>query len=141
MGPVALRGGEQGMRSLLAAFVAATLGVAACGSSSSSSSKAAQNTAAKEAIEQIEVNWHKASSKKDVALMMSLWAPNATFTVGGKTYSGKAEIQNFFAHVAAPFMIGHDWVSDTPAYKERVTVTGDKGTIYFECHYVDVATG
>jgi hypothetical protein len=32
------------------------------------------------------------------------------------------------------------WVSETPAYKIRTTVNGDKGTLYFECHYVDPKT-
>ena len=32
------------------------------------------------------------------------------------------------------------WVSETPAYKIRITVSGDKGTLYFECHYVDPDT-
>ena len=35
----------------------------------------------------------------------------------------------------------NDWVSDTPAYKIRITANGDKGTLYFECHYIDTATG
>ena len=32
-------------------------------------------------------------------------------------------------------------MSETPAYKIRITANGDKGTLYFECHYVDVKTG
>src|SRR5579862_2188990 len=32
------------------------------------------------------------------------------------------------------------WESDTPSYKERVTLNGDKGTLYFECHYIDPKT-
>jgi hypothetical protein len=28
-------------------------------------------------------------------------------------------------------------VSETPAYEFRITVNGDRGTLYFECHYVD----
>jgi hypothetical protein len=35
----------------------------------------------------------------------------------------------------------HHWESDTPSFKIRTTVNGDKGTLYFECHYVDVKTG
>ena len=31
-------------------------------------------------------------------------------------------------------------MSETPAYKLRATVNGDKGTLYFECHYVDPET-
>jgi uncharacterized protein (TIGR02246 family) len=127
------------MRRLLAAL-AAVIAIAACGSSKSAASRTLEETAAKSAIAQIEVKWHQASSTKDVDLMMTLWAPDATFTAGGKTYAGKAEIRNFFAHAAAPFMPDKNWVSDTPEYKERVTQSGDKGTLYFECHYVDVTT-
>ena len=29
------------------------------------------------------------------------------------------------------------WISDHPAYKLRITVNGDRGTLHFECHYVD----
>ena len=32
------------------------------------------------------------------------------------------------------------WESDTPSYKLRATVNGDKGTLYFECHYIDTTT-
>jgi ketosteroid isomerase-like protein len=91
-------------------------------------------------IDQIEVSWHKATSTKNLNLMMSLWADNATFTIGGQTYSGKDQIRNFFATKAAPFQPGNTWVSDTPAYKIQVTVNGDKGTLYFECHYLEAAT-
>jgi hypothetical protein len=72
--------------------------------------------------------------------MMTVWAPDATFTVGGEPYVGKAQIRKFFEG-AGPFQPGNDWVSDTPAYKIRITANGDKGTLYFECHYIDAATG
>ena len=32
------------------------------------------------------------------------------------------------------------WVSDHPAYKLEITVNGDRGTLHFECHYVDYDT-
>ena len=118
-----------------------TLTVVACGSSGSSGKEAAlQKQADIRAIDQIEVHWHKASSSKNVDLMMSLWAPDATFTIGTTTLSGKAQIRDFFKNKAAPFQPANHWVSDTPAYKIRVTVNGDKGTLYFECHYIDVKT-
>lgn len=92
------------------------------------------------AINQIEVSWHKASSTKDIELMMSLWADDATFTTSSKTYTGKAAIRDFFLNQAAPFKPENTWVSDTPAYKSKATVDGDKGTLYFQCDYIDVAT-
>ena len=91
-------------------------------------------------IDQIEVTWHKAASTKDVNLMMSIWADNATFQIGPRTYIGKDQIRAFFETKAAPFKPGNTWESDTPAYKIRITVSGDTGTLYFECHYVDIAT-
>ena len=91
------------------------------------------------AIEKIEKVWHRATSKKNLDLMMSLWAPNAVITLGGKTYAGKEAISKVFSK-AAPFQAQNPWVSETPADKTRVTVTGNRGTMYFECHYVDVDT-
>jgi len=130
------------MRRLL--MIGLTLGVAltACGSvQDAASEQALERKADIRAIEQIEVKWHKASSTKDVDLMMSLWADNATFTFADTILTGKNEIRDFFVHDAAPFQLGNHWISDTPAYKMRATVDGDKGTLYFECHYVDVDTG
>jgi hypothetical protein len=72
--------------------------------------------------------------------MMSLWADDATFTTAAKTYTGKSAIREFFATQAAPFKAENAWVSDTPAYKSRATVDGDKGTLYFQCDYIDIAT-
>src|SRR5207247_10971745 len=72
--------------------------------------------------------------------MMTLWAPDATFNNGTETLTGKAEIRQFFTTQAGPFQPGNHWLSDTPAYKIRTTVNGDKGTLYFECHYVDTKT-
>ena len=91
-------------------------------------------------IDSIETTWHKAASLKNLDLFMSLWAPNATATVAGKTVTGKAAIRRLFAK-SGPFQPQNHWVSDTPAYKIRATVNGNKGTLYFECHYIDVDTG
>ena len=38
------------------------------------------------------------------------------------------------------FQPGNHWESDTPSYKLKATVNGDKGTLYFECHYIDPKT-
>ena len=37
-------------------------------------------------------------------------------------------------------MPANHWQSDTPTYMIRATVNGDKGTLYFECDYIDVKT-
>jgi uncharacterized protein (TIGR02246 family) len=128
-------------------LIAATVGalvvsLAACGGSSTSSAsrQAEQRQADLYAIDQIEKKWHRATSRQDVDLMMSLWAPNATFTVGpGQTLTGKQQIRSFWLD-AKVFQPENHWESDTPAYKIRITVNGDRGTLYFECHYVDPKT-
>src|SRR5437763_14929325 len=118
------------------------ISLAACGSSANNSGieQATQRSADDDAIDQIEKTWHKAASTHNVNLMMTLWAPNATFNIGTETLSGAKQIRNFFTTKAAPFQPQNHWVSDTPAYKIRITVNGDKGTLYFECHYIDVKT-
>ena len=126
---------------LMCSAVLAVVGLAACGSDKpTASEKAAQRQADIYAIDQIEVTWHRAASTHDVDKMMSLWAPNATFNIGTQTLTGTRQLRDFFANKAAPFQPQNHWVSETPAYKNRITVNGDKGTLYFECHYVDVKT-
>jgi hypothetical protein len=123
--------------------LALAVSLTACGGSGRKSAveQAAQQQADLYAIDQIEITWHKASSTHDVDLMMTLWAPDATFGVGTTTLTGKAQIRDFFVHKVGPFQPENHWISETPAYKIRTTVNGDKGTLYFECHYVDLKTG
>jgi ketosteroid isomerase-like protein len=128
--------------SIVGALAALVVLLAGCGGSAadSSSAQAIQLDADLYRIGEIEKKWHQATSHHDIDLMMSLWADDATFTVdAGRTLTGKQEIRDFW--LAAPvFQPGTNWVSETPAYKIRATVNGDKGTLYFECHYVDPAT-
>jgi ketosteroid isomerase-like protein len=93
-------------------------------------------------IDQIEKNFHHATTTKDIDLMLSLYAPNATMTVGpGVTASGLEEIRQFWLEKASTFEPQNHWVSDHPAYKLEITVNGDRGTLHFECHYIDIETG
>ena len=122
--------------------VALVLMLAACGGASGSSSaeKQAQRESDMYAISQIERTFHESISKKDIGEMMSIWAPNATFTYGpGKTAVGKEQIEEFWTKSIA-FRHDTDWVSDHPAWKMRVTVNGDRGTLHFECHFIEVGT-
>jgi uncharacterized protein (TIGR02246 family) len=129
-------------------LIGAALGVllasfAACGGSGSSSASEdeLQRQADLYAIDQIEKTWHQATSRQRVDLMMTLFAPNATYTIGpGQTFVGRKQIREFWLQ-APVFQRTNHWVSETPAYKIRITVNGDKGTLYFECHYVDPKTG
>jgi hypothetical protein len=130
------------LRKLLigAAILAIAVPAAAYARPSRSSGVNYQHLADLYKIDQIEKTWHKAASKKNLNLMMSLWAKKATFTIAGQTYRGKAAIRGVFTK-AGPFQPQNHWESDTPAYKIRITVNGNRGTLYFECHYVDVDTG
>jgi uncharacterized protein (TIGR02246 family) len=92
-------------------------------------------------IDHIEKDFHGAMAEKDIDKMMSLFAPNATMTVGpGVTASGLDEIRRFFVENAAPFARENHWISDHPAYKLEITVDGDRGTLHFECHFIDAET-
>jgi uncharacterized membrane protein len=92
-------------------------------------------------IDQIEKRFHQATTLKDIDLMMGLWAPTATLTVGpGKTAAGVEQIRRYWLNKSTAFMAGTQWVSDHPAYKVEITVNGDRGTLHFECHYVDYQT-
>ena len=130
------------MKRLAMLGVALAVLLTACGGSGkkSAAEQQAQQQSDLYAIDQIERTWHKAASTQNVDLMMSIWANNSTFQVGTQTYSGRDQIRTFFATKAAPFQPQNNWVSETPAYKIRIAVNGDSGTLYFECHYVDVAT-
>jgi ketosteroid isomerase-like protein len=130
------------MKKLLMAVTLIGLGVLIAGNGAwgKSSNTSAQKLADRYRIDNIEKTWHKAASKKDVNLMMTLWAKNATATIAGQTYRGKTAIRQLFTK-AAPFQPQNHWESDTPAYKIRITPNGDRGTLYFECHYIDVDTG
>jgi ketosteroid isomerase-like protein len=131
---------------LIAVAVLAALGVplAAFGGTSGKGS-ARDDTTQREAdlylIDQIEVKFHKATSTHDLNLMMSLWAPGAVFNIDQKTLTGKAQIRHWFATENKAFRPSHHWESDTPSYKIRINLNGDKATMYFECHYIDPNTG
>ncbi len=92
-------------------------------------------------IYELQASFHRAASAKDLTLMMSLWADDATFTTGNQAYKGKGQIRTWFANVAGPFRPQNHWVSLTPSQRIRISVQGDRASLYFECHYVDVKTG
>ena len=73
--------------------------------------------------------------------MMSLWAPNATFTSARADRGGKEQIRQFWLTKSEVFKPETHWISDTPRTRSAITVNGDRGTLYFECHYVDAKTG
>jgi ketosteroid isomerase-like protein len=116
--------------------------VACGGSAADSSGDQARRFQDMWEIDKIEKDFHHASSIKDIDMMVSLYAPNATMTVGpGETASGREEIREFFLENSGSFNSENNWISDHPAYKLEITVDGDRGTLHFECHFVDADTG
>src|SRR5439155_2787120 len=114
------RGGSGAMRTILTGclLVVAVLWLAACGSSSASSpsEQAIQRQADLYAIDQIEKNFHKAISRKDIDVMMRVWAPNATLTLGpGRTAAGKKQIRQYWLKKSKNFQPTSHWVSETLA--------------------------
>ena len=132
------------MRKLLIGGIVAVivLGLVACGDDAADpAAEQAQAQSDYWQIDQIEKDFHHATTEKDIDLMMSLYAPNATMTVGpGVTASGLDEIRQFWLEKASTFEPQNHWLSDHPAYKLEITVNGDRGTLHFECHYVDYDT-
>ena len=124
---------------IAAALIALAAPFAAYGGWSQSSGLSPSQMVDRYQIDQIEKTWHRATSKKSLDLMMTLWAPKATMILGPATFHGKPSIRGAFAN-SKPFQKENRWLSETPAYKTRITVSGNKGTFYFECHYIDVAT-
>jgi ketosteroid isomerase-like protein len=132
------------MRALVIGGILAILVVVSgCGGSSSSSAseEALQRDSDLYQISLIERSFHEAISKKDVDTLVGLFSEHATGTFRpGQTVSGKEEIRKVWLDSTAWKPETH-WVSDHPAYKLKVTLDGDRGTLHFECHFVDVDTG
>lgn len=128
-------------RAIAIGAVLAALALAGCGGSGTSSSeRTSQRQTDLYAISQIERNFHEAISKKDIDLMVGLFAPHATGTFGpGATVAGHAQIRDVWKNSVAWKPETH-WLSDHPAYKLKVTIDGDRGTLHFECHFIDVDT-
>jgi hypothetical protein len=128
---------------VLVVVLAVTL--AACGGSDGKSSSAATEALQEQSdlyeISLIERSFHEAISKKDADQLVGLFSAHATGTFGpGKTVSGKDQIRSAWLKSTA-WKPETQWVSDHPAYKLKVTIDGDRGTLHFECHFVDVKTG
>ncbi len=88
----------------------------------------------------IEINWHTAQTTKDLDLMLSLFADEATLTgPGGKTYTGKAQIKQFWQ--ANPvFKPQNQFVAYTPPSRFKYDIEGNTGHVYFECIQLNSAT-
>jgi uncharacterized protein (TIGR02246 family) len=130
------------MGGVLGSFLLSVVLVACSGSGAGSDTSTNRRFQDMWEIDKIEKDFHGAMSDKDIELMMSLFAPNATMTVGpGETASGLDEIRTFWQENSATFAPENEWISDHPAYKLEITVDGDRGTLHFECHFVNAETG
>ena len=126
----------------LGVFLLSVVLVACGGSGDDSSDAQARRFQDMWEIDQIEKQFHQATTHKNIDQMVSLFAPNATMTIGtGETASGRDEIRSFWLEDAASMDPENEWISDHPAYKLEITVDGDRGTLHFECHYIDAKTG
>jgi hypothetical protein len=55
-----------------------------------------------------------------------------------KVYRGREQVRTYWADVSGPFRPEHHWIGYTPAMRIKSHVTGDRGTLYFECLWMDV---
>jgi hypothetical protein len=96
------------------------------------------------AVRNIEIIFHTAGSvlpSKDLDLMMSLYADDAVLTDtahDNKVYRGKEQVRTYWADVSGPFRPEHHWIGYTPAMRIKSHVTGDTGTLDFECLWMNV---
>ncbi len=96
------------------------------------------------AVRNIELIFHTAGSvlpNKDLDLMMSLYADDAVLTDtahDNKVYQGKEQVRTYWANVSGPFRPEHHWIGYTPAMRIKSNVTGNTGTLYFECLWMNV---
>src|SRR5262245_52783023 len=123
------------MRTLFIGGVLAILvfALSACGGSggSSASEHALQRKADVYDIGQIERQFHRAVTEKDINESVGLVATHATGTFGPRaTAVGRQQIRTVRMNSEAWKPTTH-WVSDHPAWKLKVTVDGDKGTLHF----------
>jgi hypothetical protein len=92
------------------------------------------------ALHALQASFHHAvSGGGRIDELTGLWAPDATFTAGGNVIVGRDAIRTFFLSSAG---FQHPtWVSLAPSFKTRIDVHGKQADLYFECHFVDLATG
>ena len=88
-------------------------------------------------IYQLQAAFHRAKSRQDIDLMVSLWADDCTFTFNGTTFSGKDAVRTFFLNSGSWH---HHRISFVPSFKDQIAVHGDTAFLYFECHDVALDT-
>lgn len=92
-------------------------------------------------IHQLQADFHRAKTFRDIDLMMSLWAADATFKQGTVTLVGTDELRAFWLSTGSFNTKLNMRESLTPSFKIRIQPHGDMAFLYFECHDVDEVTG
>ena len=78
---------------------------------------------------------------KRVALIVARAGSVLTDTAhDNKVDTGKEQVRGYWANVSGPFRPEHHWIGYTPAMRIKSHVSGDTGTLYFECLWMDVDT-
>jgi ketosteroid isomerase-like protein len=99
--------------------------------------QASQEAADQGQIAQLEAIFHRATTDKDLELVMTIFADDARMIAGEATFVGKEAIRANFANTPL-FKPENRWMALTPAQKFRIAVQGDQGSFAFECHYFDL---
>jgi hypothetical protein len=85
--------------------------------------------------------------------MLDVWTADGILVVGSTVYVGRGEpntstcapgsltLCDFFENHAGSFVLGHNWAALTSISRTHFEVQGNLAYVYFECHYIDVATG
>jgi len=91
-------------------------------------------------IRDLEVVIHQNQTAKNVDAFMSVWDPQSTLTTGGNTYTGLAQIREFWTTKSAAFKPENNWIEITATQRMATTMRGNHGTFHFECYYLDIPT-
>jgi hypothetical protein len=66
-------------------------------------------------------------------------ANTSTCPAPSDNFANRGTLCTFFKYVAAPFQPVNKFVSLAPSYKTEIHVYGSDATLYFECHFFNVA--
>jgi hypothetical protein len=93
-----------------------------------------------------------ATKAQHLRQMLEVWTSDAILVVGSTVYVGRGEantstcapgtltICDFFQNHAGSFVLGRNWAALTSLARTHFEVHGTLADVYFECHYIDVAT-
>src|SRR5262249_25537785 len=94
-----------------------------------------------------------ATKAKHLRDMLEIFTQDGVLIVGTTVYAGRGEpnsstcapgsltLCDFFQNHAGSFVLGRNWAALTSLARTHFEVHGKSADVYFECHYVDVATG